>query len=134
MGWEDPLKVVMATHFSIHARESNGQKSLTGYNSLGHTESDTTEETSHDCTHIFIYEAYFINSVQLLSHIQLFVTTRTAACQPSLSITNSWNLLKLMSSDAIQPSRPLSSPSLPAFNLSQHQGLFPVSQFFASGG
>ena len=26
--------------------------------------------------------------------------------------------------DAIQPSHPLSSPSLPAFNLSQHQGLF----------
>ena len=26
--------------------------------------------------------------------------------------------------DAIQPSRPLSSPSPPAFNLSQHQGLF----------
>ena len=26
--------------------------------------------------------------------------------------------------DAIQPSYPLSSPSLPAFNLSQHQGLF----------
>ena len=27
--------------------------------------------------------------------------------------------------DAIQPSHPLSSPSPPAFNLSQHQGLFP---------
>ena len=27
-------------------------------------------------------------------------------------------------SDAIQPSHPLSSPSLPTFNLSQHQGLF----------
>ena len=27
-------------------------------------------------------------------------------------------------SDAIQPSHPLSSPSSPAFNLSQHQGLF----------
>ena len=27
-------------------------------------------------------------------------------------------------SDAIQPSHPLSSPSLPVFNLSQHQGLF----------
>ena len=26
--------------------------------------------------------------------------------------------------DAIQPSHPLSSPSLPAFNLSQHQGFF----------
>ena len=36
--------------------------------------------------------------------------------------------------DAIQPSHPLSSLSLPAFNLSQHEGSFPVSQFFASGG
>ena len=27
-------------------------------------------------------------------------------------------------SDAIQPSQPLSSPSSPAFSLSQHQGLF----------
>ena len=37
-------------------------------------------------------------------------------------------------SDAIQPSHPLSSPSPPAPNPSQHQGLFPVSQFFESGG
>ena len=37
-------------------------------------------------------------------------------------------------SDAIQPSHPLSSPSPPAFNLSQHQDLFPVSQFFPSRG
>ena len=39
--------------------------------------------------------------------------------------------------DAIQPSSPLSSPSPPAFNLSQHQGLFKswlLSQFFTSGG
>ena len=36
--------------------------------------------------------------------------------------------------DAIQPSHPLSSPSPPAFNLSQHQGFFPMSQFFTSGG
>ena len=35
--------------------------------------------------------------------------------------------------DAIQPSRPLSSPSPSAFNLSQHQ-LFLMSQFFSSGG
>ena len=34
--------------------------------------------------------------------------------------------------DAIQSVHPLSSPSPPAFNLSQHQGLF--SRFFASGG
>ena len=36
-------------------------------------------------------------------------------------------------SDAIQPSRSLSSPSTPAYNLSQHQGLT-MRQFFASGG
>ena len=35
--------------------------------------------------------------------------------------------------DAVQPSHPLSYPSPPAFNLSQHQGL-QMSQFFASGG
>ena len=36
-------------------------------------------------------------------------------------------------SDAIQPSHPLSSPSPPAPNPSQHQS-FPMSQLFASGG
>ena len=42
--------------------------------------------------------------------------------------------------DAVQPSPPLSFPSPPALNLSQHQGLFqwvgsfPMSQLFASGG
>ena len=49
-----------------------------------------------------------------------------AARHTSLSITNSLSLLKLMSraGDAVQPSHPLSSPSPPAFNLSQHQSLF----------
>ena len=37
-------------------------------------------------------------------------------------------------SDAIQPSYPLLSPSPPTLNLSQHQGLFPWGQVFASGG
>ena len=37
-------------------------------------------------------------------------------------------------SDAIQPSHPLLSPSPPAFSLSQYQGLFPMSRFFAPGG
>ena len=35
-------------------------------------------------------------------------------------------------SDAIQPSHPLSSPSPPAFNLPQHQGLS-MSQVFTAG-
>ena len=36
--------------------------------------------------------------------------------------------------DAIQPTHPLSSPSSPTPNPSQHQGFFPVSQLFSWGG
>ena len=42
--------------------------------------------------------------VQLLSHVQLFVTSWTAARQASLSITNSWSLHKLMSIESVMPS------------------------------
>ena len=41
------------------------------------------------------------HSVQSLSHVQLFVTPWTAACQASLSITNSQSLLKLMSIESV---------------------------------
>ena len=53
-------------------------------------------------------------------------TPWTAARQASLCITNSQNLLRLMSIESVMPSNHLilSSPSPPAFNLSQHQGLF----------
>ena len=45
--------------------------------------------------------------VQLLSHVQLFVTTWTAARQASLSFTNSWSLLKLMFIELVMPSKHL---------------------------
>ena len=65
-------------------------------------------------------------SVQSHNSAQLFATPWTAACQASLSITNSWSFLNLMSFELVMPSNHfiLSSPSPPAFNLSQHQGLF----------
>ena len=44
------------------------------------------------------------SSVQLLSRVQLFVTPWTAACQASLSITNSQGLLKLMFIESVMPS------------------------------
>ena len=44
------------------------------------------------------------SSFQSLSHVQLFVTPRTAACQASLSITNSQSLLKHMSIKSVMPS------------------------------
>ena len=50
------------------------------------------------------FTEYSINSVQSLSHVQLFATPWTAACQASLSITNSWSLLKLMSIKSVMPS------------------------------
>ena len=47
------------------------------------------------------------SSVQLLSHVQLFATPWTAAWEASLSVTNSWSLLKLMSIESVMPSNHL---------------------------
>ena len=47
------------------------------------------------------------SSVQLLSHVRLFATPWTAACQASLSITNSWSLFKLTSIESVMPSNHL---------------------------
>ena len=58
-----------------------------------------------------------------LSHVQLFATPWTATCQdshlPELAQTHVHPF-----NDAIQTFHCLLSPSLPAFNLSQHHGLF----------
>ena len=43
----------------------------------------------------------------LFSHVQLFVTPWTAACQASLSLITSWSLLKLMSIESVMPSNHL---------------------------
>ena len=48
---------------------------------------------------------YFtFSSVQSLSRVPLFATPWTAACQASLSMTNSWSSLKLMSIELVMPS------------------------------
>ena len=47
------------------------------------------------------------SSVQSLSRVRLFATSWTAACQASLSITNSWSLLKLTSVESVMPSHHL---------------------------
>ena len=46
-------------------------------------------------------------SVQLLRHVRLFATPRTAAHQASLSITSSWSLLKLLPTESVMPSNRL---------------------------
>ena len=44
LGQEDPLEKEMATHFSMLAWKSHGQRSLVGYSPGGRKESDTTEQ------------------------------------------------------------------------------------------
>ena len=88
---------------------------------------------------ISLNEQPFMSSVRiLLLHICCcccsLTQSRSSLCDPtdcnSLGFPVFHHLLELAQthvhwvSDAMQPSRPLSSPSPPAFNLSQHQGLF----------
>ena len=61
-----------------------------------------------------------VSSVQLLSHIRLFVTPWTTVWQASLSITNSWSLLRLMSINLLMLSNHL---------ILYHPLLFPPSVF-----
>ena len=66
-----------------------------------------------------------VQSLQSLSHVQLFATPWTAARQASVSITNTWSLLKLMSIKSVMPSNhlilccpllPLIFPSIRVFS------------------
>ena len=65
--------------------------------------------------------------VQLFSHIQLFATPWTAACQTSLMITNSWSLLKLMSIELA-----MTSNHLILCPLLQLPSIFPSIRFFSN--
>ena len=60
---------------------------------------------------MFVHGGYgrcgWFSSVQLLSHVWLFATPWTATWQASLSINNSWSLLKLMSIKLVMPSNHL---------------------------
>ena len=76
------------------------------------------------------------NSVQSLSHVRLFLTPWSAAHQASLSITNSWSLLKLMSIELVMLSNNLilCYPFCSCLQSFPASGSFPKSQFFTSGG
>ena len=56
------------------------------------------------CRHLILKLTRFFSSVQSLSHVQLFATLWIAAHQASLSIINSWSLLKLMSIESVMSS------------------------------
>ena len=79
----------------------------------------------------------YTSSVQLLSHVWLFATPRTAAHQAFLSITNSQNLPKIKKCPSSRWCHPAISFSVIPF--SSHlqsfpaSGFFPVNQFFTAG-
>ena len=70
------------------------------------------------CSISYRFSVPQFSSVQSLSHVQLFVTPWTAASQASLSINNSWSLLKFISIELVMPSNhlilcdPLLPPSI----------------------
>ena len=76
------------------------------------------------------------SSVQLLSHVRLFVTPWTAARQVSLSITNSRSSLKLTSIELVMPFNHLilCHPFLLMPSIFPSIRSFPTSQFFISSG
>ena len=74
------------------------------------------------------------SSIQLLSHVWLFATPWTAACQASLSITNFRSLLKLMSIESVMPSNhlilccPLLLPpsNFPSIRVFSNESVLPI--------
>ena len=109
---EDPLEKGMATHSSILAWRIPWTEEPGATNSW----SNTTEQLTLS-----------LCSVQSLLCAQLFATPMDYSMPgfpvhrqlPEPTQTHVHRV-----GDAIQPSQPLSSPSPPAFSLSQHQGLF----------
>ena len=82
-----------------------------------------SKEECYICTHSLTSDQ--IRSDQSLSRVRLFVTPCSTPGLPIHHQLPEFTQIHVHQvSDAIQPSHPLSSPSPPALNPSQHQGLF----------
>ena len=77
---------------------------------------------------VFLIHRFQSSSIQSLSCIQLLATPWTAACQASLSITNYWSLLKLMSIESVMPSNHL----IPCHPLLLPPSIFPSIRVFSN--
>ena len=152
LGWEDSLEEGMAIHSSILVwrilwTEEPGVLHSMGLQSVRHSLSDLAH------THAYLY-CHFVNCLWAVFQSFLFLSSLTillfglmtffqfssvtesclTLCDPMKHSTPGLpvhhQLLEFTQNhvhwvcDAIQPSHPLSSPSPPALNLSQHQGLF----------
>ena len=114
LGWEDPLEKGVATHSGVLAWR------IPWTEEPGRLQSMESQRNGHN----------WVTSVQFSSVAQSCPTL----CDPMDCSTPGfpvhYQLLEFTQthvhgvSDVIQPSHPLSAPYPPAFNLSQHQGLF----------
>ena len=136
LGQKDPPELELATHSSILAWKIRWTEQPDRLQSMGSKRVRHSQVIEHACTtttgFTVIGNDQFSRSVMSNS-----VNPWTEACQASLSITNSWSLLKLLSIESVMPSNhiilhhPLFlSPSIP-FPASKS---FQMSQFFKSGG
>ena len=138
LGWEDPLEKSMATHSSILAWR------IPWTEKLGWLQFMRLQRVRHDWenkyAHMLLYDR---NQHNFVKAIQFSCSVMSTSLQPhglqhtrppcpsptpwvySNSSLLSWWCHPTISSSVV--------PSPPAFNLSQHQGLFKC-QFFASGG
>ena len=82
---------ILGCHRALVWAPRDIQQSPTGYVGEGGTDGESMET----CT---------FSSVQSLSHVWIFVSPWTAAHQASLSITNSWSLVKSISIESVMPS------------------------------
>ena len=150
LGREDPWRRRWQPTPVFLPGKAPGWRSLAGYSPWGRRESDMTERLTHtrdvsqfspslapdgfgrmsSSNYLLLFDVnlkIIIGSVQSLSYVHLFANPWTAAHQASLSITNPWSLLKLMSIELVMPSNPphpVLSPSPPTLNLFLDQGLF----------
>ena len=129
LGQEDTLQKEMATHSSVLPWEIPWTEEPGRMQSMG-SQSQTDLATQNELDkHVIIF-----GSVQSLSRVQLFATPWTAARQASLSITNSWSLLKLVSIESVIPSNHLILCQPLLLSVYPVSESFPMSQFFASSG
>ena len=119
LGWEDPLKKGMATHSSILAWRIPWTEESGRLQSIG------LQRVRQD----WAINTYCV-SVQFSSVAQSCLTLCDPMNHSTPGLPVHHQLLESTQTDvhwvgnAIQPSHPLLSPSPPALNLSQHQGLF----------
>ena len=147
------LEKKMETHSSILAWEIQWTEKPGGLQSIGlQTVKSVTKKQQYmgDTQENWVTHQngwVQFSSVHLLSCVWLSATPWTTACQASLIITNSWTLLKLMSTESVMPSNNLilchSLLLLPSIFPSIRERFFgkilvgktfPTSQFFPSGG